>query len=215
MRTSLVVAILAFTWVTYAWADASNWCWEIGEGQFAYFGTRSSASDGFDQGDQAVTWPQYWCISTYHQRNVDGWAGDTGFYSSDFRSPLAPVPGASKMWTFYLWGDLSLPAQVNHLEFMWGWSYAAAPAFDKIEYRLTYVRAAEGVTGGDMPVGTSVLLNDYQQGCWGFPVYRTDDGRMGYMFELTARAIPEPTSFLALAGGLAGLGGTALRRRRR
>ena len=205
----LLLTLLALGVCLPAHASDMDWSWRFGT---AYFGTSSSASDNADTQDTLMASPQYWYMATYHETDVDGWTGDTGFYSTDTRSPLPLVAGQSKTWRFYVWKDLS---SSGILEMMWGWSYPNAPAFDKMEYRLTYVRSANGVTEGSTPVGTSVLLNQYQQGTWSLPVYRTDDGRTGYMFEFSATVIPEPSSLLAVGGGLGAVGGLALRKRRR
>ncbi len=84
-----------------------------------------------------------------------------------------------------------------------------------IDYELTYLRAAQGVTGGSVTVGTSVVLDNYQQwqqGAWSFPAYSASDGTTGYEFQLTATMVPEPASMVPLLAGLVAL---ALRVRRR
>lgn len=212
LRASLLI-ILFLVACSAGCTDESNWSWQFGQGYFAYFGTSAGASDNADVQDVRVTGRQYWYVGTFHEPGVDGWTGDTGFYSQDVRAPLALAVGQKKTWRFYMWSDYTHSS--DHLELMWGWYRPAAPAFDKMEYRLTYVREAQGIDGGSVPVGTSIVLNQYQQGTWAFPVYKTDDGRTGYMFELTATVIPEPSSLLALGAGGLGLLGAALRRRGR
>jgi hypothetical protein len=138
-------------------------------------------------------------------------------YDQDLRSPLDLIPGQSKTWTFYLWAT---PYYSNiPISLTWVQSYYKPP-FDKMQFTLTYVRApmADGqiLPPGDVSVGTSISLNDYRDfgssGTWWFPIYRTTDGRTGYMFTLTATVIPEPTSLLALLSALGGFG-VLLRRR--
>lgn len=209
MKTMLALVILMLAVCTYAHASDTDWSWQFG-GTYAHFGTATLASDGFDSRDVRIVQTSSVYIGTYHEQDVGGWSGDTGFYSTDLRAPVTLIPGQSKTWTFYLWEN---PSWNVVLELMWGFDYPA-PAFNKMLYTLTYVRAAQGITGGNIPVGASVLLNEHTQGTWSFPVYKTTDGRTGYMFEFTATVIPEPSSLLALVGGIAGLGGFVLRRRR-
>jgi len=201
----LTTAVLAMC--TLAQASDTDWSWRFNG---AYFGTRTAAVDGFDALDQRISQAAATYCGTYHERNLAGWAGDTGFYATDLRAPMPLVPGQSKTWTFFLWED---PAWNIVLELGWGWNSAATPAFNKMTYVLTYVRAAEGIAGGPA-VGTSAILNQQQQGTWSFPVYKTTDGRTGYMFTLTATVIPESSSLAAILAGLAGLGAVVRRRRR-
>ena len=213
MARSLMIVMLAILATVSAQPSESDWVWRFNG---ACFGTAMDALEDVDTRDSLITGTQAWYTGVYHEQYTAGWTGDTGFYSQDFRAPLLQSPGPSKTWVFYLWED---PSWNIVLELGWGtpgvWGPAYIPSFHNREYRLTYVRAADGITGGSVPVGTSILLNQQMQGTWSFPVYRTTDGRTGYMFELTATVIPEPSSLLALGGGLIGLAGLALRRRRR
>lgn len=205
LRNTLLITVMLMI-CSVAYASDTDWSWSFGQGYFAHFGTSISASDDVDACDVRISDIQYYYYGTYNE-------GDTGFYSTDIRAPLQLMPGQSKTWTFYLWADPSYPQgpSGDHLEMMWGWSQPA-PAFSKMRYVLTYVRSAEGVTGGNTPVGSSVILNQYQQGTWSFPVYRTIDGQTGYMFEFTATVVPEPSSIAALGMALAGVG--IIRKRR-
>jgi len=195
-------------------ASVTDWQWQFGGGHYLYVGTSLSASDGADALDVQMAGGQYWYVATYHQNGVDAWTGATGFYSTDLRGPLALTPGQSKTWRFFLWGDPSRSSAAQPLGFQWGWNSSAAPAFGEIHYTLTYVGCAQGVTGVSLPLGTVMDLNRHTQGTWDFPGYVTTDGRTGYVFDLTTTVIPEPSSLPALASGLAGLAGFALRRRR-
>ena len=208
MKSAYVALLLILTISGCSSADDSNWQWLFGslDSGGSYFGVSMAALDDFDSLDQLAQPIHYSYIATYHEKNIDGWTGDTGFYSSDFRSPMNLVPGQSKTWTFYLWARFLYP--YSQLRMTWGFDEPPWPAFDTTEYTLTYVKAADGITGGEsIPIGTSRLLNVWTQWAWSFPVYKTNNGLTGYKFELTATIIPEPSSLLALAGGLMGLAG--------
>ena len=47
-----------------------------------------------------------------------------------------------------------------------------------------------------------------------FPTYRTDNGLTGYQFELSATAVPEPSSLAAVLCGIGGLTSFAFRKRK-
>ena len=188
-------------------ASSTDWQWQFNG---ACFGTGSAAVDGYDSLDRSMSESGAWHCGTFHEQGAD-WSSDTGFYSTDVRAPLQIKPGESKTWTFYVWEDTS---QNIVLELGWGYTTVNAPAFSSMNYVLTYVAPAQGVTNGPT-VGKSVLLNENPQGTWRLPVYRTEDGRTGYVFSLTATVIPEPSSLLALLAGVAGIGGVAWRRKLR
>jgi len=206
-RVLFFVALLAAAH-SVATASATDWRWQLNT---LYLGTSSGSLDGYDASDAVLAPAGSINSAVYHSGSADGWSGPNGFYSTDLRAPIPPTPGQSKTWTLYVWTDPSCAWDLTEL--MWGYSSGTHfPAFDRMTYTLTYVRSADGITVGPA-VGTSVLLNQQRQGTWSLPVYRTTDGRTGYVFTLTATVIPEPSSLLALAGGLIGLG-SMLRRRR-
>jgi len=190
-------------------ASSTDWQWQIPV-FMTNFGTAASASDGWDGLDVPAGGAWSFHVGTYHERGVDGWIGDTGFYSTDMRAPLSFAPGQSKTWRLYLWGDPSRRTSASPLEVQWGAGTWPPPS--DIQFTLTYVQAAQGVTGVSLPLGTVVNFNQHTQGTWSFPGYVSADGRTGYVFDFTATVIPEPPCILALAGGLAGLGGFAARR---
>lgn len=191
-------------------AATIDWQWMMGD---AYFGVSGSASDDLDSQDHAPVANPYWYVAVYREPGVDGWTADPGFYSTDIRSPIPQVPGQTKTWRFYFWADQACP--YDFMEFQWGYYRDHSVALGQIVYTLSYVRAAVGGDAASMPVGTVVSLKDHQQGTWRFPLYKTDDGRNGYVCELTATVIPEPSSLAALACGLAGVGGALVRRKQR
>ena len=194
-------------------ASSTEWQWTFNHS--AQFGTSSWASDGVDNSDIKITGTHSYYVGVYHEQDEGEWSDDSGFYSTDMRAPLQLKPGESKTWVFYLWADPSYPQgpSGDHLELDWGW-YQPSPDFSNMNYVLTYVAPAQGVTNGPT-VGKSVLLNENPQGTWRLPVYRTEDGRTGYVFSLTATVIPEPSSLLALLAGVAGIGGVVWRRKLR
>jgi hypothetical protein len=137
----------------------------------------------------------------YREQGAAGWAGATGYYSSDYRAPY--VPGQRKSYgNIYLWGKnvtLSTP------------------------YRIGFQTAPGVVTGN--PTGyTGHLVLDYVPAeCqWDgntdfwldlsvtnhlvLPTIVTDDPLQGTRFHIDVYApVPEPSSVLVIAGGLLSL----------
>ena len=210
MRTyrALIVCVLLCAGA-HAAADST---WAIPFRYGAQVGVDSAASDGYDPFDQAMTSVKLANLAIFLESGLDGWDGPTGFYIHDIRAPLGPEPGSTKRWTVYLWADTTLPPSSTVLDLTCYLHLIPAPTWESVWFALTYVRAAVGTDDPWNEVGTSILLNDYFDAA-GFrvPSYRTDNGLDGYVFELTATVIPEPSALIALGVGLAALG---LRRRR-
>jgi hypothetical protein len=82
-----------------------------------------------------------------------------------------------------------------------------------MQFQLKLISKPESVVNSP-DVGT-IWNIDMPGSTISLPTYRTDNGLTGYHFELSATAVPEPSSLLALFGGLAGVGGFAMRRRRK
>ena len=209
-RAVLITLFLVLCASSAACADVSEWYWHFRPG--ADFGTASGASDDLDALDIPMDYQWSKHVGVFHEFGTGGWTGPTGFYGIDMRSPLEMLPGNSKTWRLYLWGDLTYPPQYDFLAVTWSGGGMSSAVLDCCEFRLTYVRSAVGVIDDWNTVGDSILLNEQADGGeWWFPVYRTDNGLDGYIFDLTATVIPEPASVLALT---AGLGALILRRRR-
>lgn len=172
----------------------------------AVFGTEVGALDGQDSSDRGLEGPGgYWYVGSYKITGLDGWDGPPGFYDADWRAPL--VPGESKTWWVYIWASPGGPWYGNvGTGWLWYDPWDRDPA---VVARMELVQKPTGVTDGPA-VGTvwteppSLVL----------PYYGTTDGLTGYKLKFTLTMIPEPSSILALAGGIAGVGGFALRRRK-
>jgi hypothetical protein len=205
MLSRLFLAAVVLSLCTVAQASQTAWSWSFSG---AVFGTDAVAVDGLDSLDQPLTGQTFVYCGVYRVRDVEGWNGDSGFYARDTRSPLPRLPGQSKTWVFFLWQDPGY----NPWPLQLSWSQNEAA--DRVEYELTYDRAAQGITSGDVALGTRISLNGQPHGAWTFPSYRAADGRTGYMFTLTATVIPEPSTLAAVLASLAGFG-TVMRRRRR
>ncbi|MCE5313661.1 MAG: PEP-CTERM sorting domain-containing protein [Armatimonadota bacterium] len=197
-----------------AFASTTDWRWQfctVDPGKGGSFGTSATTSDGADFLDISLPTGRYLNCATYYEQGVGGWTAETGFYSTDIRSPLVAQTENTKTWLFYFWGSPSLTSSNMYLT--WGYFSDNTPDFQNSVYTLKYVRPAVGITEGYVDVGTTISLNYHSQGTWKFPAYATTNGLDGYMFELTATVIPEPASILALLTGLAGIGGIAIKRR--
>lgn len=170
----------------------------------AIFGTQVGSLDALDPSDSEVAGGT-WYVGSYHTAGTGGWT-DTGFLGVDQRSPL--LPGETKIWWVYIWGSPEGPFPYEYST-RWGWSdpynrdTSVATAFE-------LVQKPDGITGGPA-VGT--VWNE-PMGELMLPWYGTSDGLTGYQFSFSLTLVPEPSSLLALSGGIA-FSGLSLRRRRR
>ena len=220
------VAFLIVMMISCVYADASSdqyrdlWQWRMfasasnGSHDYGYHygtvGVFPEATDGFD-GEQLIA---SWDIPTtyaavFHDEGVGGWNGDVGFYLDDYVGPLPP--GQTKTWQIYVWSTSDMPADhdVTHLVMNRTDNIALTSDFF-FDFKL--ISKPESVSGGpdigtiwnlDSPISEVELL---------LPTYRTDDRLSGYQFEFSATPIPEPSSLLALGGGLMGLAGLLRKR---
>ncbi|MGB9620619.1 MAG: PEP-CTERM sorting domain-containing protein [Armatimonadota bacterium] len=172
----------------------------------AVFGTKPGALDFYDSNDLLLLPAgNSWYVGSYHVNGVDGWDGPTGFYGADWRAPL--VPCESKTWWVYIWAAPGGP-WYGDVGTGWFW-YDPANRDPSVLARMELVRKPTGILDGPA-VGTvwtappSLIL----------PYYGTTDGLTGYKFKFTLTMIPEPSSMLALSGGVGGLGAIVLKRRK-
>lgn len=201
-----VILLLAFSTLNHpATAAYRAYGWTFAAGPRGMFAVQQGSLDSFDAVDLLSQPHDGWIAGTYHLKNQDGWEGDTGFYSRDYRAPLAI--GETKEWMVYSW---ALPGTTpSDLRAQWG-VVDGMPLPSNMAARLEYIQKPGGVTGGP-DVGTiwttppDVIL----------PFYTTTDGLTGHAFKFSLTMVPEPSSFVVFAGGLVGLGGFALRRRNR
>jgi len=197
--------------------DASNWVYGMyaysafqDSGTYGGVGVRGGATDGYDPSGndwRIVSGPKAY-FGTYHASETDGWSGPPGFYSADTRSPLPQSAGAAKTWVLYVWADPALPWTASSMTFSWA-NYHPLPA--GMSFTLTLLSKPAGITGGP-GVGSKYDLASQYAGTVSLPLFRTADGRSGYVFVFTATVIPEPPCLAALFTGLAGFGGVMRRR---
>lgn len=192
----------------------SDWQWSFDH--WIYVGTDSTASDASDYKDIPMgVEPWIFHLATYKESGIDGWNGLTGFYRQDFRAPLDLTPGNSLTWRIYMWADTALDPKEKYIGLSWSSNNVSTEALQNIEYRLTYVRSAIGLVDTMNTVGEYKIFNDWPDGSgWAFPACRVENPLDGYILDFTATVVPEPSSVLALTGGLAGLAGLVLNRKR-
>ncbi len=195
------------------WFGADNWSYDLhvthiveGWGSHTNFGVWRTATDGFDAWD-SVSYPSsggMTHVGAYHSPDEDGWEGPAAFYGGDFRAPLTQY-GESRTWRIWLWNDPALPAESVEQRILTGGDPVPSHLVT-----LTLAAKPAGVTGGP-PVGTTWDLISNLRVEFYLPTFRTADGKQGYLLELTATLVPEPSSLLALSAGLAGMAGVMRR----
>jgi hypothetical protein len=208
MKIAILIALTVIFGIPAAAEDFSGWCgWHfVGDMRFGMAAWGSSV-DGLDQNDHLATPSQYgWMAGSYHVNGQDAWGGLTGFYDYDDRAPL--LPGQTKTWMIYIWALPESP--YRNIELAAGQSFAYNQTDPLVLAKFEYVQKPAGVVDGPA-LGTVWTNPNFSLN---LPYYATDNGLTGYGFKFTLSMVPEPSSILALVGGIAGLGGFALRRRR-
>ena len=224
---SLVVLALAIVLSSQAVADnppesyRNEWRWYVDagasngtddyDGYQMYIGVSPLATDGWN-GESPVAIedaPNGYAL-TWHEKNTGGWLGDTGFYREDFHAPIPP--GQTKSWLLYVWATPSVPDDYTTCGFHLANVVPGKPSetYDT-QFHVTLLSKPSSITGGP-DVGTAWEIN-MQEWQIALPIYRTDNGLTGYLFEFSATAVPEPSSLVALIGGFGCL--SAFRKRRR
>jgi len=200
----------------------SHWQWQFvsatpdhqnaGASQ-AFLGVGPLATDGWDgESILGTAYSPTAFVASFHTEDPDTWSGPTGFYAEDIRAPL--VPSETKKWIVYVWATLDVPDTSDTIELVMRNPWMAFPPEEYgLQFCLTLKWKPGSITGGP-DVGATW---DFHDSTFGFllPTYRTDNGLSGYQFEFSATAAPEPSSLLALGGGLAAVGIPFIRRRRR
>lgn len=176
-----------------------------------WLGVSPGWSDGYDVGEQAPSTDGLTggFLRFYKETGPD-WSGPSGFYVADIRSPIQE--GGSKTWS-----DMCAWAQNTPLDGSQAWlrvvpdnglppeGYRATLAIDYVPPSLTWT----GPWSYDFEIGSIQTLL--------IPVPLADDpldpNQVARM-HIVVYAVPEPSSLLALAGSVFGLGVFRLRRRR-
>lgn len=228
IRSIVVLTLLVLSVSAYAQTASDGWGYwqwiftasvndnDIVNASASEFQVHFDASDNYDSFFDKSIYNDTPAIyaATYHDKDVDGWNGPAGFYQRDVRSPVPLQEGQSKNWQIYVWATPDVPITYNTIDIGCS-SVMPNPIYwpEDLNFNLTLKAKPQGITGGP-DVGTTWELLPHPHGVGiQLPMYRTDNGLTGYQFELTATAVPEPSSIIALLCGIGGL--TAFRIRRR
>lgn len=153
-------------------------------------------------------------LATYHDKDVDGWNGPTGFYQRDVRSPVPLQEGQTKSWLIYIWATPDMPVTCNTIDVVC-FSLIPNPIYwpEDLGFNLTLKAKPQGIVDGPN-TGTTWELGLSHGAILQLPMYRTNNGLTGYQFELTATVVPEPSSILALLCGLGSLSAFKFRKKK-
>lgn len=140
-------------------------------------------------------------VAIYKINGVDGWDSNNGFYALDVRDQLQPGQTVT-VSNICVWAGPQAQGQKIYLTQFSG-------LLDQgLSYKLKLISVPTGIN----------YQGPYE---WGpgnvnitLPFFSTDDGTKGYKFQAVLTAVPEPSSMLALFGGITAVGGLALKRRK-
>ena len=206
--SSIAVLILLAPVVAFAAGYAYQFVYVNNDGRKIPFGTVPFPDAGpgrdYETGPiSTVSAPFMIALAIYKENGINGWDGPTGFYGSDDRGLLQPGQ-TDIIGDIYLWAGTAVTPQALQL---WTDQYRLDPG---LTYKLRLVQVPVGITyTGPREWGPN-------HGTITLPFFATDDFMKGYMFQAEITApVPEPSSLLALAGGLTGVVGYKLKRRRK
>jgi hypothetical protein len=209
MITSLILATLVSA--PSSSASESAWVFYIEVPAIGcMLGAQSTSVDGYDTHDE---WggtrgqPGWGMVAPYHQSG-DDWSGSTGFYASDFHAPLIG-DRTSTTWDMYFWAqDYWNDASIISAH-TFPYPAGIPPSWYQARLYLDYVPPEASWEG---PTVFDISVTGYTY--FDLPIVAVSNPLDGVRMHFTV-ATPEPSSLLALGGGLMGLAGLALRRRRR
>jgi len=192
--TFLIIAILLSILPSCASENAWVFC------GLASLGVQGTSVDGYDSHDQWSGfggYPGQAKIATYHQHG-DDWSGLTGFYTWDFHAPLVG-DRTSTTWYIYSWAqDYWDGGNVIH-RVVYPYPDGMPPPWYQARLYLDYVPPAANWEG---PTVFDISVTGYTY--FDLPIVAVSNPLDGVRMHFTV-ATPEPSSLLALVGGLAGI----------
>lgn len=166
------------------------------------------AYDSLDQWSGTGGQPGYATARPYHQNGPD-WNGQTGFYHQDVHAPLTGGRTSTTWWNIYLWAQDYWNGGDTVSFYTFPYPSLMPPPWYQARLYLDYVPPQANWDG---PWVFDISVTDYTY--FDLPIVAVSNPLDGVRMHLTV-ATPEPSSLLAFAGGLAGIAGLVLRRRRK
>lgn len=146
--------------------------------------------------------------------DVDGWDGLSGWYY-DQVLPLPSHGSSVVVKGLYVWAGPSFAYdtfKIGYLDagFAHPEEWVRKLRLVSVPDEISYTGPREWI----IPLSVNKIPGTFLPNAV-LPAYRTDNPLSGYEFEIEIqRVVPEPSSLVAIASGLSGIGALALRRRR-